>query len=229
MKTIASLAFLAALLAVPAHAELRGSDEARARAALMMERLGGAETWANARTLYLVYSGWRTGPDAPMIEEAWRDLTTPYTVMTYRRERDAYPDVEFHQRPDRSWLIVRGERRPFDANENAENQRFWHYDFYTVLRRLAAGDEAIAVALDDNRLTLTGPAGEDWGWFQIDDTGQPVRWGAMSDGEPLEYIYGPVVPFGDIAFPAWGTSVTGDWRFAYETVSISRDAPPDMG
>lgn len=229
MKQALALLAFSTIAASPAAAQLRGDPEAIAQAEKMIERLGGAEAWSSARTLHLVYDGWDADPGAPMIEEAWRDLTRPWTTVHYTRPDADAPFVEFHQRPDRSWLIVRGEHRPFDEAENAANQSFWRYDFYTVLRRLAADDNAITLAADENRITLTGPEGEDWGWFQIDATGQPVRWGAMDRGEPLEYIYGPVTDFGDIAFPAWATSVDGGWRFSYETVALSADAPPDLG
>lgn len=228
MKHVLSALLLASLAAGTANAgELRGTPEAVAKVDLMLERLGGHENWAEARTLHLVYSGWQTGPAKYLREEAWRDLTQPYEHITYAESDEMAPYLTFNLTPETSWLWVRGENRMFPADEHAVNVDFWSFDFYTVLRNLAAGDERLTVSLsEDERVVITGPDGADWGWFEIDETGQPVRWGASYGDEALSYLYGPVTVFGAVSFPAWGTAADGSWRFDYETVELLDEPVP---
>lgn len=207
--------------------DLKGDPEAVDRIELMLERLGGAEAWADARTLHLVYDGWQSAPAKYLSEEAWRDLHEPYEYITYAEAEDAEPYLSFNMRPDSSWLWIRGEDRVFSAEEHQQNLDFWSFDFYTILHNLAVGDSRITVATgDDNIVKITGPEEADWGWFEIDNTGQPVRWGANYGDEELEYIYGPVTDYGNIAFPAWGTARDGSWRFRYTVVELSAGKMP---
>lgn len=213
---------VAALLA-DASAELKGDAEAIARVDSMIERLGGADIWASARTLTLVYHGWRTEPSEPVIETAIRDLIEPVQQMTFEGRSFV---TTFAMTPKASWLVRTNGVRRFTEDEHALNVAFFDFDFYTILRNLAAGDDRISVRAEGERIVrLTGPEGADWGWFEIDATGQPVRWGASYGDEPLEYLYGPVKSFGNINFPAWGTASDGSWRFDYDVVDVDREAP----
>ena len=203
---------------------LKGDPQAVAAAERMIDRLGGKDVWADARSLYLEYHGWRTDPPEPVVERAWRDLTQPYQHMAF--EGRSF-ETKFSMTPQRSWLERVSGNRQFSAEEHAQNIAFFDFDFYTIIRNLAAGDERITLKVgDDGRILIEGPAGADWGWFEIDGTGQPVRWGASYGGEPLEYLYGPVKAYGNINFPAWGTASDGSWRFDYVIVDVSRDAVP---
>ena len=215
-----TLGLLAA--SAPANAELRGEPEAIERVELMIERLGGATIWSQANSLYLEYEGWRSDPAQPVDERAWRSLATPDQRVIFEGRRG---DVTFSMTPERSWLeFSNRDPRMFNDEEHADNLDFWNYDFYTVLYNLARGDVRIRVTLEEPRVVrLSGPNNADWGWFEIDDTGQPVRWGATSGDDQLEYLYGPVKAFGNINFPAWGTAVDGFWRFDYKTVDVSRE------
>ena len=215
-----TLGLLAA--SAPANAELRGEPEAIERVELMIERLGGATIWSQANSLYLEYEGWRSDPAQPVDERAWRSLATPDQRVIFEGRRG---DVTFSMTPETSWLeFSNRDPRMFNDEEHADNLNFWNYDFYTVLYNLARGDARIRVTLEEPRVVrLSGPNNADWGWFEIDDTGQPVRWGATSGDDQLEYLYGPVKAFGNINFPAWGTAVDGFWRFDYKTVDVSRE------
>lgn len=203
---------------------LVGDPEAVASVDRMIKRLGGKEIWSGARSLYLEYHGWRIEPNEPVVERAWRDLKEPYQHVIF--EGRSF-DTKFSMTPKASWLTrISGQRR-FTEEEHAVNLDFWNFDFYTIICNLASGDERIAVKMsEDGRILITGPDGADWGWFEIDGTGQPVRWGAPDGDEALEYIYGPVKSFGNVNFPAWGTARDGFWRFEYVVVDVSRDPIP---
>lgn len=205
--------------------DLKGDEAAVALVQKMLDRLGGAEIWSESQMLYLEYSGWRSDPAEPVDERAWRSLAAPDQKVVFEGARS---DVTFNMTEDASWLEF-SEREPriFTEEEHAENLDFWNYDFYTVIHNLARGDDRITLALEEPQtVRLKGPRGADWGWFEIDATGQPVRWGAPSGDEDLEYVYGPVRAYGNINFPAWGAATNGFWRFEYSVVDLSRDAFP---
>lgn len=205
--------------------ELKGDKAAVALVHKMLDRLGGAEIWAESKTLYLEYGGWRSNPAQAMDERAWRSLASPDQKVIFEGARS---DVAFYMTEDASWLEFseRGPRR-FSEEEHAGNLDFWNYDFYTVIHNLARGDDRITLRLEQPQtVRLEGPNGADWGWFEIDATGQPVRWGAKSGDDDLEYVYGPVRAYGNLNFPAWGASTDGFWRFEYDVVDLSRDAFP---
>lgn len=202
--------------------ELQGDDKAVERINLMLERLGGAEVWAEAKSVYLEYEGWRSNPAQPIDERAFRDMSEPNQYMIFEGRRS---DTIFKMTREKSWLEY-SEKKPriFDTKEHAENIKFWDYDFYTIIHNLARKDQRIKLSFNAPRtVKLTGPDAADWGWFEIDDTGQPIRWGAMYGNEPLEYIYGPVTQYGNINFPEWGTALDGSWRFTYKVVDVSRN------
>ncbi len=234
LNLIAAALIAAALPLASASAadKLKGDKEAVALAEKMIERLGGAEVWSEARSLYLEYSGWRSDPAQPVDEVAWRDLAEPNQKAVFEGRRS---ETTFHMTPDASWLTF-SEREPrlFNEEEHAQNLDFWNYDVYTILYNLARADQRMTLAFEEPQtFHIKGPEGAEWGWFEVDATGQPVRWGASYGEEALEYLYGPVIAYGTINFPAWGTASDGSWRFDYKTVDVRRQpidvelTPPD--
>jgi hypothetical protein len=221
VKRLLVILLLTALMVSPVQAEerLQGDPEAVAAVERMLERLGGREVWARTRTIHLVYEGWRTDPDEPIVERAWRDLTRP----TERVEFDAR-SFKFTRvfTEDSGWVARDNDRRIMTPEELSSNQAFWRFDFYTMIRRFAVADAELRLSFQaPRRVVVTGADGADLGWWEIDGTGQPIRWGATDQGEVLEYVYLPVRKFGNINFPAGGAATDGFWRFQYLTVEVS--------
>ncbi|WDI32517.1 hypothetical protein PUV54_04825 [Hyphococcus flavus] len=201
--------------------ELKGDAEAVALADKMIDRLGGKEVWSGARSLYLEYSGWRADTSQPVDERAWRDVQQPIQHVIFESRSG---DVSFNMTPETSWLEFSNRpARVFNEEEHANNLNFWNFDFYTIIHNLARGDDRLRLRFEEPQtIHIEGPGGADWGWFEIDQTGQPVRWGAPDGDDEFEYIYGPVKAYGNINFPAWGTASNGFWRFDYHKVDVSR-------
>ena len=221
MKSLILGVLLFSIFNVAARAELRGDPEAVALANRMIERLGGAEAWSEARSLYLEYDGWRGDISQPVMERAWRDLAEPRQRLVFESRR---AEAILIVTPDVSWIehSETGVQRQSDNTHN-ENLYFWNFDFYTMIRNLAAGDERLFLEFKaPQTIEIKGPNEGDWGWFEIDQTGQPIRWGAPDGDDTLEYIYGPVKAFGNVNFPEWGTAADGFWRFNYRVVDISK-------
>jgi len=227
----AILAILAAMsisgMLTPSYAQetrLQGEPEAVALAERMIERLGGAAVWARTRTLHLVYEGWRTEPDEPVIERAWRDLTRPAERIEFEGRSFEYVRV-FSE--DAGWHSRNGEVAPLPEDQVAASRAFWPRDFYTMIRRLAVADQALHLRLvAPRRVIIEAHDGSELCWWEIDRTGQPIRWGSRDGDEALEYVYLPVRSFGNVNFPAGGAATDGFWRFVYTTVDVSPAAMP---
>ena len=226
MGRVAVLVLLLVAPTLPSAAQdrLQGDPEAVERVELMLERLGGQEVWARTRSLYLVYNGWRTDPDQPVIETAWRDLTRPRQRMEF--EGRTFKVVRALSE-DGGWMSRNGELTPIDPDELRADLEFWPYDFYTIIRGFAVADPNLRLSFEPpRRVVVRSATGEDRGWWEIDSTGQPVRWGAYYEDEKLEYVYLPVKEFGNINFPAGGAATDGFWRWEYDVVDASPDPLP---
>jgi len=166
----------------------------------------------------------RTEPDEDLTERAWRDLQRPNQRI--EMQSPSAPFVWVFSEGG-GWVERDGATRELSDAGRLSALGFWPYDFYTMLHRFAAADPHLVLSLETpRRVRVRSGIGEDLGWWEIDSRGALLRWGAMSDGEPLEYVYGPIRSFGAINFPAWGAATDGSWRFDYTTVTVS-PAPID--
>lgn len=198
---------------------LQGAPQAVAAIERMIERLGGRAVWSRARTLYIEYDGWRTQPNEPVVERAWRDLAAPYQRAEYQGRSFL---TTFGLSPAQGWIDRDGTLERFDAERHAATVERYPYGFYSSLRTFAVADPRIRLAWQEpNRVIVRTADGRERGWWQIDSTGGPIRWGAGSGDDAVEYVYGPVRPFGTVNFPAWGASTDGWWRWNYVRIDVS--------
>jgi hypothetical protein len=223
MIALLAVTLLIMVTAFPASAaeasRLQGDPKAVAAVERLVERLGGRSVWSRARTLYVEYDGWRTQPNEPVVERAWRDLTEP-------RQRAEYEGRSFHTifglSPALNWVSRNGKVERFDAESHAAAVERYPFGFYTSLRTFAVADPRVRLAWQEpDRAIVRTADGRERGWWQIDSTGAPIRWGAGSGSDTVEYVYGPVRPFGLVNFPAWGASTDGWWRWNYVRIEVS--------
>lgn len=228
MKTRASLVLIAVPLFAAASGEpprLRGDPLAVERIEKMLAQLGGAQAWADARTLYLEYRGWRLDPDGALTERAWRDLRQPNQRMELEGPKLA---VTWAFTPQSGWASRATGVTTIRPERLATAIADWPFDFYTIIRSFAVADQGFTLEfVEPRRVVVKSAAGADWGWWEIDGDGMLVKWGSKSiDGEIVEYVYGPIRDFGGLRFPAWGAAVDGSWRFDYVQLSLSPDPIP---
>ncbi|WP_421787714.1 hypothetical protein [Hyphobacterium sp.] len=220
----------AGLVAAPTEADtadLRGDPEAVEAIQRMMDRFGGDAVWSRARSLYLEYDGWRTEPNEPVIERAWRDLAEPW-------QRSEYEGRSFHtvyaMTPDVSWLYRyhTGELTPFDAESHAQSRARYPFGFYTILHAFAAGDPRLRLEWQaPDTVIAYNTASSAVSHWRTDSTGALIAWRTvLADGSSFAYLYGPMQNFGLVDFPAWGIAEDGSWRWNYTRVEISSEPPP---
>ena len=209
--------------AQPEVPRLQGDAEAVEAVERMVDRFGGPEVWANARSLYVEYDGWRLRPNEPVVERAWRDLDRPYLRAEY--EGRSFYNVSV-MTPERSF-DTRNERirHRTDAEHRQRVDRY-PFSFYVAMRSFALADQRIRLEWQEpDRVVVHSEDGRNWGWWQIDGTGALIGWGvdAEAEGGSFSYVYGPMREFGNVNFPAWGASNSGDWRWTYTQVDVGRE------
>ena len=225
-QALAVAMFLLALLPMPATAAdgntnsgMKGDEAAVKVARGIVEAIGGKDVWAPMRSLYvreLVRAPWF---DGLLAEEVWRDLEQP---------KERYEVVGDGLEMTRVWQSSGGwvnhsQRgfRTLTEKEIVESEAFWPGDVYIMYHRLAKEDPLLSVALDEEGLLQISEDGLSRGWFQVNVTGEPIRWGLDTGAEAVEYVFGPLKAFGKINFPAWGSATDASWRYWYTVVIAS--------
>ncbi len=216
---------LAGTAAAAERPRLQGDDQAVAAIERMIERFGGADVWARARSLYVEYDGWRTEPNEPVVERAWRGLGEPYQRAEFEG-RSFY--TIYALSPAGEWISRDGKITRLKPDDHAATVERYPFGFYTSIHTFASGDPRIRLRWQEpNRVIVKTADGRERGWWQVDQTGALIKWGATTEeGEKLEYVYGPMRPFGNVNFPAWGSSYDGWWRWNYTAVDVSTDPVP---
>jgi hypothetical protein len=192
------------------------------RIEMMLQQLGGASVWADAHTLYLAYHGWRTDPDGPSTELAWRDLRQPNQRIEMKRPK---LEIAWAFTPESGWVQRKTGVTVISTEGHAGAIADWPFDFYTIIHRFAVADPALLLEFAAPRRVIVKSAdGADWGWWETDSDGALVKWGVkFADGEVAEYVYGPNRDYDGVRFPAWGAATDGSWRFDYREVRLSPD------
>ena len=203
---------------------LKGDAEAVDAIERMIERFGGKEVWSRAVILYVEYDGWRTDPDEPMIERAWRNVREPLQRSEF--EGQSFYTVSVIS-PEASWRSRNGEVSIRTPEQHAATIDRYPFGFYNSLHTFAVADERVRLewVASQERVIVKSADGTERSWYEIDGTGALLRWGAgLSDGRQFSYVYGPMRSFGNVNFPAWGTADDGWWRWNYVAVDVSTES-----
>lgn len=206
--------------------DLQGDPEAVDSIQRMIARFGGEVVWARARSLYVEYDGWRTEPNEPVMEYAWRDLEETW-------QRSEYVGQSFHTvavlTPQEAWYYryASGNFIQVDEEALAQRQARYPFGFYTILHAFASGDPRITLEWQAPDTVIVrnsdGPAISQW---RTDSTGALLEWRTvLADGREYAYLYGPMRSFGVVNFPEWGIASDGSWRWNYAQVEISPEPP----
>lgn len=205
--------------------QLRGDPAAIERVTKMLDQMGGADMWARSGHLYTEQSGWFTGPSEAAMNFAWRSLVSParhaHIVGRHTDTIHVVNDTE-------GWTSRKGVVTEMSADDHARQQETWQNGSYTMLARLARGDQALQLEfVEPHRVRILDEDGEEISWYDINEYGHWMKWGQQSsNGTPLEYVYGPMRDFGNIRFPAWGAATDASWRYNYDVVRLRFEPIP---
>ncbi len=202
---------------------LKGDTKAVEAIERMLERFGGRSVWQRAHILYVEYNGWRTNPNEPVIERAWRNVRKPMQRTEF--EGQSFYTVSVIT-PAESATSRNGEITKRSAEQHANTLARYPFGFYNSFHTFAVSDDRVRLEWnkDKKRVIVKSNDGVERSWYEIDNTGALIRWGVdLSDGRSFAYVYGPMRSFGNVNFPAWGAALNGFWRWDYVTVDVSTD------
>jgi hypothetical protein len=212
-----------------ATAQLSGDEEASALVQRMLETLGGRDTWAQARTIYIELRGYYAPEPEPWVERYWIDLEVPrgrYEIRSGESERViAWTTAG-------GWESRDGVVEPQSEERHALEQAYWARELTVVIRRLAAGVPASRLELDSisNGLrTITvidARSGEPLSQLTLTPTAEPVRWSATINEDTHERVLGPLEEYDGVRIPRWGATPSGIWRYEHLAASLSSEPPP---
>jgi hypothetical protein len=205
--------------------QLRGDPDAIALARVMIGRMGDPALWASASTLHVIEEVHRPDVRTPYRSETWRSLVEP---RIWYRGRPGGTERTFARTPDGGWDLRGGVLR---RSSNLELRRwlgYWPRNVYVMYHRLAREDSTLWLVKTSERRFAVLDAGSDEKLceFEVTAAGELLRWSASFGLETEEWIYGPLVDFGPIRMPAWGTRLQDGYRFYYRAVTLSDSTPP---
>jgi hypothetical protein len=203
---------------------LQGDPAAIQMARRMVERTGGANTWACARSLYVVEESWVRGADRPSRDVVHRDLL-------HARVRADFPEGPMVMTAQWAWSLENGK---LDVWSDARRRQFvenWPGNFFVLLQRIAVNDERLTFRTEGARKFAVFDGDRKAAHFELTDSGAPIRWTRFSLIEPdkiyEDWIYGPLRDFGTISLPGWGARADVTFRYTYRTVRLSDRPIPD--
>ena len=226
-KSVVAAILSIVIFSVPVGArdDMKGDADALKVARGIVQAIGGKDVWASMRSLYVREFALTPSIPGQLVEEVWRDLEQPRERYEVRGE--GLESIRVWQSSGGWWKHSRRGFRDLTREEIIEAEAFWPGDVYIMYHRLAKEDPALSVALDDDGLLQISEDGVSRGWFQVNVSGEPIRWGLGTGTESVEYVFGPLKAFGNINFPAWGSATNASWRYWYTDV-IPSNAPADF-
>lgn len=194
-----------------------GQQDADRQVERMLANLGGREVWASAKSVFTMERARYPVYGDGIIASHWLDLEAPGERMAMLGES---LDLEWAWQPSGGWFRRGEDVRDFESDELAERQNAWERDLFRLLQRLARNDAALAVrAIDKGGLHISegeSALGELW----LTRDGDLFRWKRPGKKE-VTMIFGSMQDFGNVRFPDWGTSATGEWSAYYTQILLS--------
>lgn len=206
---------------------LKGDPEAVALARQMINQMGDRQVWARARWIYTAERAFYANRADPVEVAFWRRTTTPaeWGSLSTTGLTRLYAWTE-----KGGWLHRNAERRVFSREEIQTRVGWWSGEIYVMYHRLAREDNALRLVNAGERsfIALDDTTGAHLGQFDVASSGELVRWARAFGTDRVEYVYGPLKPFGKVRMPDWGTMTSGQFRFYYTDVRLSAEATPPV-
>lgn len=202
---------------------LAGPPDAIARARELVERVGGRQLWAQLASLHLVQRYHVLQLQDSVVHEEWIDFRTPRLYVSMKSELGTRLRA-YDARG--GWRLRMGQFSRMSDEDLAMERGFWKRDMFRVFHLLAAEDPGIELRLSGQRLEVHERGGEPLCWFKLNLRCEPVLWGANVGDEAIEFFFGPLERYGNIAVPRWGGYTDGSWRFDMIDAMASAEPPP---
>jgi hypothetical protein len=205
---------------------VRGDAAAIADAEAMVETMGGMSIWADLKALHFVHEWYPWHRVDSYVENEILDLTGPRSWAG--RKSEINHAIRAYSPEGRRWTLNNGEFAYGDEETLERDLRRAPFNFYRLVRGVAAGDPFYEVQFGEGdipgtrRLEFYGPDGVLGGWVILNARKEPI----VKATTVYRYTLGPLKRFGNLRVPAWGVYDNGTTR--YEMLSLVGDnQPPD--
>jgi len=210
-----------------AHVEDR---TAVARAAAMLEAMGGREGWANLESLYIAATHTEPQLDAPYQSEIWRNVGRPEVRILQQRGDLVSERVIIGEQ---GWSTRNGETEPMGAEMLAALLNWDRHVFYGTIKALALGGRDIRVSIDAEDRLRVYRSGALLGAMTLSDDNIPVVYHTPSadGGELYRTDYTEWAMSGGLYHPVVSEPANGavyrstEWRPSAQAIAI--EAPGD--
>jgi hypothetical protein len=193
----------------------------------LIASMGGPDLWAKAVSLRVVEEAHSARVRGPVRTIFYRDLERP-RIRYESMSRDGTSVTAIG--PAGGWQQTGSQITALPAERVAAFNGLWPKLIYTLYRRFATRDPALAYVWKNERRIGIRDHGLEIGWLELDADGHLTKWAATAQENVIpgeEWIYGPHRSFGLVQMPAWGTRVDGTYRFSYLELTPSTERYPE--
>ena len=211
---------------------LTGDAEAVIRVEKMIARMGGAQIWSRAKTLYLKYDvhlAVDPGPRSGTTTQ-WINLERPGDRVIYElTDGNGTPTtISRGYSATSGWRIRDGQRTATDKDALAARGSYWSRDFYTTFHRFAAADPNLRLSFaGPNNVGVVEATGTPVAEWVIDKDGNLLAWKSTSiNAVSFSYVIGPLQRYGAVSFGGWNASADGISRYSVIEFGLSAEPMP---
>lgn len=192
---------------------VKGSEKALKRLNLLFETMGGRESWAQARSLYIIQRTRSPRVGDGVLTMSWHDLEAPGEWADLQHSKFK---ARLAWSEQGGWFRKDGDYRDYIDDEIKEKQFYWHRDLYTLYHRLAKDEMAYRIkAIQPYGFVVLSPELEELGEFHLTRDGELYKWRMLGAKKDHTILFGAYRSFGETRFPDWMANAQGDWS-AYQ-------------
>jgi len=198
---------------------IRGEPAAIAEAEAMVESMGGKSIWAPLQWIHLVHEWYPWNRVDSYVENEILDLAGPRSWAG--RESEIHQAIRAYSPEGKRWTLEDGVFAYGDAPSLGNDLKRAPFNFYRLVRGVAAGDSFYEVRFGEGdvpgtrRLEFYGPDGALGGWVILNARKEPI----VKATPDYRYTLGPLKRFGNLRVPSWGVYDNGYTR--YEMISLT--------
>ena len=150
--------------------DIRGDDSSKLLAEKMLVAMGGKKLWANLKSIHIRTIHRDGRREYPSVSEIWANIDEKKT-LTLNASNDRQSVKVVHGND--GWEIKNGEMLILPTEELYPMLRWYRFNFYTNMKRLATGGEQYEIKLNGKQRFDIYENGEYVGGFELNDDNLP--------------------------------------------------------
>jgi hypothetical protein len=196
-------------------------DPSKLRLELFLNAMGGREAWKNIKSVTVRATHYEPTLKEPYANAIFNDFMQPRCRF---EAKSAEIDRQRAINIDSGWRIREGEHFHMTPKQFEEDRAWWEANIYRTVVRLCNDDpDLTATAVGDHRLEIHKADGKRLNWFELNATGEPIRFGTGDNEDGT--IFGPLTSAGAVKYPRWGANPSATFRYEVTEFLPSTEPP----